>query len=155
MGVAKVRAHAHLGHRHRDARQHRIVDLLLAEDVHQRVTNQLARAQLPLRRARRSRAAGGLGLLMEISLETASLCALVSMDSTMRSNITVGPPIELDIYHRDSLNPGNHYIYEEGSEYLRELKRSWDRNLKEAFCRLPQVAWSTNWDNLSQEKKNT
>jgi len=88
----------------------------------------------------------------EISLETASLCALVSMDSTMRSNITVGPPIELTIYHRDSLTPGNYYIYEEGSEYLRELKKSWDRNLKEAFNRLPQVAWSTNWDSKSQEK---
>lgn len=90
-----------------------------------------------------------------ISLETASLCALVSMDSTMRSNITVGPPIELDIYHRDSLVAGNHYIYEEGSEFLRELKRSWDRNLKEAFNRLPQVAWSTNWDNKSQEKSGS
>lgn len=94
-------------------------------------------------------------LTPEISLETASLCALVSMDSTMRSNITVGPPIELNIYHRDTLAPGNHYIYKEGSEYLRELKRSWDRNLKEAFNRLPQVAWSTNWDNKNQEKKNS
>lgn len=93
-------------------------------------------------------------LTPDISLETASLCALVSMDSTMRSNITVGPPIELDIYHRDSLAAGNHYIYEEGSEYLRELKRSWDRNLKEAFNRLPQVAWSTNWDNKNQDKKS-
>jgi putative proteasome-type protease len=61
----------------------------------------------------------------------------------------------LNIYHRDTLAPGNHYIYEEGSEYLRELKRSWDRNLKEAFNRLPQVAWSTNWDNKNQEKKNS
>ncbi len=90
----------------------------------------------------------------EISLETASLCALVSMDSTMRSNITVGPPIELNIYKHDSLAPGNHYIYEEGSEYLRELKKSWDRNLKDAFNRLPQVAWSTNWDNKANEKTN-
>lgn len=91
----------------------------------------------------------------EVSLETSALCALVSMDSTMRSNITVGPPIELDIYRRDSLAVGNHYVYEEGSEYLRELKRSWDRNLKEAFNRLPQVAWSTNWDSKNLEKKSS
>jgi putative proteasome-type protease len=86
----------------------------------------------------------------EVSLETAALCALVSMDSTMRSNITVGPPIELTIYHRDSLVPGNYYRYEEGSEYLKELKKSWDNNLKDAFNRLPQVAWSTNWDSKNK-----
>jgi putative proteasome-type protease len=87
-----------------------------------------------------------------VSLETASLCALVSMDSTMRSNITVGPPIELTIYQSGSMIPGMHYRYEEDSEFLRELKRSWDRNLKEAFNRLPQVAWSTNWDNKNKEQ---
>lgn len=86
----------------------------------------------------------------DVSLETASLCGLVSMDSTMRSNITVGPPIELTIYHSDSLTPGIHYRYEEDSEFLRQLKRSWDRNLKEAFNNLPQVAWSTNWDSQNQ-----
>lgn len=91
-------------------------------------------------------------LAPDVSLETASLCALVSMDSTMRSNITVGPPIELTLYHRDSLTPGNYYLYEEGSEYLKELKKSWDRNLKDAFNSLPQVAWSTNWDNKTHEK---
>ncbi|NNE39073.1 MAG: peptidase, partial [Gammaproteobacteria bacterium] len=72
-----------------------------------------------------------------VSLETAALSGLVSMDSTMRSNITVGPPIELTIYHTDSLLLGNHYIYDDDSEYLRELKRAWDENLKDAFNRLP------------------
>ena len=88
----------------------------------------------------------------DVTLETASLCGLVSMDSTMRSNITVGPPVELTIYQAGSLIPGMHYRYEEDSEYLRELKRSWDRNLKEAFNSLPQVAWSSNWDNKNKEQ---
>lgn len=87
----------------------------------------------------------------EISLDTAALCGLVSMDSTMRSNLTVGPPIELTIYQRDSYAPGKYYRYEDDSEYLRELKRSWDINLKDAFNRLPQVAWSSNWDNKNKE----
>jgi putative proteasome-type protease len=91
----------------------------------------------------------------EINLETASLCALVSMDSTMRSNITVGPPIELTIYQTDSLIPGNYYRYEEDSEFLRELKRSWDNNLRDAFNRLPHVAWSTNWDKKSKEQSSS
>ncbi|HKK16880.1 MAG TPA: proteasome-type protease [Gammaproteobacteria bacterium] len=81
------------------------------------------------------------------SLETAAMCALVSMDSTMRSNLTVGPPIELNIYQKDSLQPGRYYRFDEDSEYLRQLKRSWDKLLKEAFKKLPPVAWSSNWDN--------
>jgi putative proteasome-type protease len=80
------------------------------------------------------------------SLETAAMCALVSMDSTMRSNLTVGPPIELTIYETDSFMPGRYYRFDEDSEYLRELKRNWDKLLKEAFKKLPPVAWSSNWD---------
>lgn len=81
------------------------------------------------------------------SLETAAMCALVSMDSTMRSNLTVGPPIEMNIYEADSLQPCRYYRFDEDSEYLRQLKRSWDKLLKEAFKKLPPVAWSQNWDN--------
>jgi len=86
-------------------------------------------------------------LNQEISLETASLCALVSMDSTMRSNLTVGPPIEVLIYPVDSFDLERRYKFEEDSEYLRQLKTSWDGRLKEAFNSLPPIAWSTNWDN--------
>ncbi len=82
----------------------------------------------------------------DISLETAAMCALVSMDSTMRSNITVGPPIELSIYEKSSLMPGRYYRFEDDSEYLRQLKKAWDRSLKDAFKKLPPVAWSLTWD---------
>ena len=85
-------------------------------------------------------------LTPESSIETAALCALVSMDSTMRSNLTVGPPIEVTVYHTDEFVLNQHYRLAEDSEYLRELKRSWDSNLKEAFQRLPPIAWSKNWD---------
>lgn len=80
------------------------------------------------------------------SLDTATLSTLVSMDSTMRSNLTVGPPIEVMVYETNSLLLNRYYRFEEDSEYLRELKRSWDRNLKEAFSKLPPIAWSSNWD---------
>jgi putative proteasome-type protease len=80
------------------------------------------------------------------SLETATLCALVSMDSTMRSNLTVGPPIEVTIYEADSLQPGRYHRFTEDSEYLREMKKSWDKLLKAAFKQLPPVSWSDNWD---------
>jgi len=81
-----------------------------------------------------------------VSLETAAMCALVSMDSTIRSNLTVGPPIELSIYEADGLAPGRYYRFDEDSRYLRRLKRSWDQALKDAFKSLPPVAWSATWD---------
>ena len=88
----------------------------------------------------------------DVSLETAAMCALVSMDSTMRSNLTVGPPIELSIYEVDSLEPGRYYRFDDDSKYLRQLKRSWDIALKDAFKNLPPVAWSTTWDRPQKEE---
>lgn len=85
------------------------------------------------------------------SLETAALCALVSMDSTMRSNITVGPPIEVMIYHTDSFVINRHYRFDESSDYLRQLSKSWDAKLRDAFNNLPPIAWSANWDNRDAE----
>jgi len=86
------------------------------------------------------------------SLETAAMCALVSMDSTTRSNLTVGPPIELTIYPKNSLQAGRYYRFDEESKYLRELKRAWDKSLKDAFRNLPPVAWSLTWDKEEKEK---
>lgn len=83
----------------------------------------------------------------DTSMETAALCALVSMDSTMRSNVTVGPPIEVLLYHTDSYLLQPYHRFGEDSEFLRELKRAWDKRLKEAFHQLPPLTWATNWDN--------
>lgn len=85
------------------------------------------------------------------SLETAAMCALVSMDSTIRSNLSVGPPVELSIYPRDSFEPGRYYRFDEDSEYLRQLKNNWNRLLLEAFKKLPPIAWSNTWDGQNNE----
>ncbi len=86
---------------------------------------------------------------LDTTLETAALCALVSMDSTMNSNLTVGPPIEMIVYQSDSYNLNNYHRFEEDDEYLRELKKSWDRRLKEAFHQLPPLAWANNWNKIA------
>ncbi len=78
----------------------------------------------------------------ETSLEECAKAALVSMDSTIRSNVTVGPPIELLIYQHDTLSLDPICKLDEDSPYLREIKRSWDFLLKEAFRQLPPIAWS-------------
>lgn len=83
---------------------------------------------------------------LDVTLDTAAVCGLVSMDSTMRSNITVGPPIEVVIYEANSLTLNRRYRFEESSEYLRQINSSWDQKLKEAFASMPPISWSGNWD---------
>ena len=76
----------------------------------------------------------------ETAHETAMRCALVSMDSTMRSNATVGPPIELLFYRADSLTePAQYCKFEENDEYLVNLRRAWDDNIRAAFAELPSL----------------
>jgi putative proteasome-type protease len=72
----------------------------------------------------------------ETGLDTAALCALVSMDSTMRSNLTVGPPIELMSYATNSFSM-QHNVFEADNQYLRELTKSWDNLIVQAFLQLP------------------
>jgi putative proteasome-type protease len=78
----------------------------------------------------------------DTTLETAALCALVSMDATMRSNLTVGPPIEVVLYPTGSFDTHHYFRLEEDSDYLRDLKKSWDQRLVEAFQQMPQLNWS-------------
>ena len=73
-------------------------------------------------------------------LETCALCALVSMDSTMRSNLSVGPPIELQVYTANSFQLQPYYRMDDNSDYLREVKRTWDTRLKEAFNQMPPLS---------------
>jgi len=71
------------------------------------------------------------------SIAVAARCALVSMDSTMRSNVTVGPPIELLLYKKDSFKLDHHLTLRAEDPYLLELKKVWDEKIKQAFNELP------------------
>lgn len=77
------------------------------------------------------------------SLDEAAMCALVSIDSTMRSNATVGPPVELLRYRRDTLAIGRYVSLGEDDPYLLEVKRLWNERLTEAFNALPRIQWGT------------
>jgi len=72
-------------------------------------------------------------------LDQAARCAMISMDSTMRSNSLVGPPVELLLYERDSLCPGRRLKLSEDSDYLREIRRAWEANLQAAFETLAPI----------------
>lgn len=73
--------------------------------------------------------------------EVAMRCALVSMDSTMRSNATVGPPIELLFYQADSLQaPAKYFKFMEDDPYWMLLRRSWNEKIVDSFTDLPPIS---------------
>ena len=74
-----------------------------------------------------------------VSLEVAGRCALVSMDSTMRSNATVGPPIDLLLYPAGGQRAGSQVTFGDDDDYLRALRRAWQDSLKSAFEKLPKL----------------
>ncbi|MGR9114603.1 MAG: peptidase [Gammaproteobacteria bacterium] len=78
-------------------------------------------------------------LTLDTPLEDAALCCLVSMDSTIRSNASVGPPVELLIYRKDSFRLDEYYCFEAESSYLLNLRKSWENVLREAFSKLPPL----------------
>jgi len=75
----------------------------------------------------------------DTSINDALRCALVSMDSTIRSNVTVGPPIEIITYLTDSLVLEKYRKLEAEDPYLQELKLAWDEKLRQAFGELPML----------------
>lgn len=75
----------------------------------------------------------------DLPLDVAARCALVSMDSAMRSNVTVGPPIELLTYVTGSGRFSQRLVLDEHNPYLLELRQAWQEGLKSAFERLPTL----------------
>lgn len=77
----------------------------------------------------------------ETGLAEAARCALISFDSTMRANISVGPPIDLLCYRRDSLIEGFKRRIEKNDPYWTNIRHAWDDGLKQAFANLPEPDW--------------
>lgn len=84
------------------------------------------------------------------TLEDAARCALVSLDSTMRSNISVGPPLELAIYRRDTFHISHYLNLELTSGFYTALQKNWAEGIRHAFKRLPRFDWESNWDTMPQ-----
>ncbi len=77
----------------------------------------------------------------ETSLNRAARCALVSMNSTIRSNLTVGPPIDLMLYEKDSLAAGRKLHLTEDDAFAKELSEKWNNGLINALMSLPKFEW--------------
>jgi putative proteasome-type protease len=74
-------------------------------------------------------------------LADATKCVLVSFDSTMRSNLSVGMPIDLLCYERDSLEVRRRRRFDEGDEYFTALSQEWGEGTRQVFRHLPDLVW--------------
>ncbi len=71
----------------------------------------------------------------------AAKCVLISFDSTMKSNISVGLPIDLLWYPRDSLRVGMQQRIRDGDPYFTMLRSRWGGGLRRVFSELPDPDW--------------
>jgi putative proteasome-type protease len=79
------------------------------------------------------------GIQASTSLEVAAKYALLSMDATMRSNVTVGPPFDLLLYRRDSLAVERYRRVCAGDQDLNSIHTSWEQSLRRAVEQLPDI----------------
>jgi putative proteasome-type protease len=75
------------------------------------------------------------------SLLEAAKCILVSFDSTMRSNISVGLPIDLLWFERDALRIGLQRRLTESDAYFNMIHTQWGEGLRRVFSQLPDPHW--------------
>jgi putative proteasome-type protease len=73
------------------------------------------------------------------TLEDSAKYALLSLDSTMRSNVTVGPPIDLVAYNADALRITHQRRFGADDSDLQKIRTRWDQALRQAVQRLPAI----------------
>ncbi len=76
------------------------------------------------------------------SLVDATKCTMVSFDSTMRSNISVGLPIDLLVYESDALTVRLQRRIEETDPYYLMVHTEWGEGLRRVFAQLPNPDWA-------------
>ncbi|MES2227264.1 MAG: proteasome-type protease [Pseudomonadota bacterium] len=76
-------------------------------------------------------------------LDEAAKCALVSMDSTLKSNLSVGLPLDLLVYEAHKLQTDQIVCIDDHNPYFQMIRGNWGLKLREAFESLEDPQWST------------
>jgi putative proteasome-type protease len=74
-------------------------------------------------------------------LDEAAKCALISMDSTLRSNISVGLPLDLLVYEADRLAVTKFVQIDAHNQYMNMIRNTWGARLKQVFLEIPDPTW--------------
>ena len=67
---------------------------------------------------------------------------LISMDSTLRSNLTVGMPVDLLVYRRGALTPELKRRLTDEDAYFKMIRDSWSAALRDAYQTIPRPSWA-------------
>lgn len=74
-------------------------------------------------------------------LDEASKCALVSMDSTLKSNLSVGLPLDLLVYQNDALQCDQSVCIDESNPYFQMIRGTWGQRLRQVFESIDDPQW--------------
>ncbi|MGC4397322.1 proteasome-type protease [Hydrogenophaga crocea] len=77
----------------------------------------------------------------DTGLDEAAKCALVSMDSTLKSNLSVGLPLDMVVYEADKLATDKVVCIDDNNPYFRMVRNSWGQRLREVFDSLEDPTW--------------
>ena len=77
----------------------------------------------------------------EMSFEDAVKLLMVSFDSTLKANLSVGLPLDLMVIERDTFAPKHERRIESGNDYFEAISRSWSEALRAAFHSLPDYSF--------------
>ncbi len=82
-------------------------------------------------------------------IDEAAKCALISMDSTLRSNISVGFPLDLLVYETDALAVSRFVTIDEKNQYFQMIRNTWGQQLKSVFEGIADPVWNAAPDTVS------
>ncbi|MFM2112340.1 MAG: hypothetical protein RLZZ271_1000, partial [Pseudomonadota bacterium] len=78
----------------------------------------------------------------ETQLDEAAKCVLVSMDSTLKSNLSVGLPLDLVVYEKDQFQSDKIVCIDESNPYFKMLHNTWGQRLREVFEGIEDPTWN-------------
>jgi len=74
-------------------------------------------------------------------LDEAAKCALVSMDSTLKSNLSVGLPLDLLVYREGAFRSDEHVCIDDHNPYFSMIRGTWGQRLREVFEGIDDPRW--------------
>ncbi|MEO6847253.1 MAG: peptidase [Chthoniobacterales bacterium] len=84
------------------------------------------------------------GFSYDTPLNEAVKIGLLSLDSTMKSNLSVGTPFDIFSYHTDSLEAKHRARLDDTSPYLRDVRNEWQKGLVNLVHAIPELDFSSN-----------
>jgi len=81
-------------------------------------------------------------ITFDTPLNLATKCALISMDSTLKSNISVGLPLDLLVYEKNALKASKLVTIDDANPYFEMIHKLWGEKLRAAFNAIVEPSWN-------------